>query len=115
MTSPRTILPASVALSSTIAAGARPQRRKISSSPAHRHSDLCDMRATHCRSFECGSVATSSLRSRVLPPTAARKFPKSTWQVPGAHSSSRYPSPPAAARASLGSRTNLCTVEYEPP
>ena len=64
VTSPRTILPASVALSNTIAAGTRPQRRKISSSPAHRHFDLCDMRATHCRSFKCGGVAGSGLRSR---------------------------------------------------
>ncbi len=110
MTSPRTILPASVALSSTIALGARPQRPNISASPAHRHSERWERMATHCRSLECGSVATSSLRSSSSPPTAARKFPKSTWQVPGAHSSSRKPSPAPASLASLQSRTKRLTV-----
>lgn len=75
---------------------------------------LCGMGVAHCRSFECGSVAISGLRLRVLSPTAARKFPKLTWLVPGVHSSSRYPSPPAVTRASLGSRTNLRAVEYGP-
>ena len=74
------------------------------------------MRATHCRSFECGGVATSSLGSRALPPAAARKFPKSTWQVPGAHSSLRHPpSPPAAAykRQSVVITTNLEFSRWE--
>ena len=88
-TVPRRRLPASVALSRTITLGARPQRPKTSPSPAHRRSDVSDLSATHCRSFECGSVRTRSFRSRASPATTARKLPKSTWQEPGAHSSSR--------------------------
>lgn len=40
VTSPRTIPPASVALSRTGAPGARPRREKTAASPARRHSDL---------------------------------------------------------------------------
>lgn len=41
-----------------------------------------NIRATRCRSFECGGVRTRSIRSRVSPATTARKLPKSTWQAP---------------------------------
>lgn len=75
VTSPRTIRPASVALSSTTSLGARPQRPKISARPAHMHSDLWDLVATHCRSLEWGSVATSSFSSSGSPATVARKLP----------------------------------------
>lgn len=89
VTSPRTIRPASVALSSTSSEGARPIRSKILRSPSHRHSERSENVAAQYLAFECGSVTTSSFMSRGRPASTQRKLPKSTCAVPGAHSSSR--------------------------
>lgn len=92
MTLPNAILPASVALSSTSRRGARPIRSKTALRPRQKTSALSHGRAAQKRALECGSVTTRSFRSTVRPATVARKFPKPTCAVPGAHSSSRYPS-----------------------
>ena len=107
--------PASVALSSTMSAGARPIHSNTARSPAHRHSDLSENIATQYLAFECGSVTTSSFMLLGSPASMHRKFPKSACAVPGAHSSSRYPSrgeDPACSR--LHRATYLQTDEYDP-
>lgn len=114
VTSPRTGRPASVASSGTTALGARPRRERTSARPARRHSGRWDLRATHCPSLEWGSVATRGLGSGASPATTALKLPKSAWQAPTGHSSSRQPSPAPAERASRQSPTKRRTVEWDP-
>ena len=75
MTTPRSLLPASVALSSTSVDGARPTCSKISRSPSHRHSARSAIPATQNLALEWGSVRTSSLSAMRLPASTASKFP----------------------------------------
>ena len=89
MTRPCTIRPASVALSSTSSAGARPIHSKMRRSPSQRHSERSENIAVQKRALEWGRVRTSSFMSRATPAISQRKLPKSTWAAPGAHSSSR--------------------------
>ena len=86
---PEAILPASVALSSTSVRGARPAHSNIIRSPAQKTSALSQASATQKRALGCGKVATSSFSAAGAPAITASKLPKSTWAVPGAHSSSR--------------------------
>ena len=72
---PRSMRPASVALSSTRTRGARPAHSKTRRRPQQRHSDLSSSIATQKRAFEWGSVTTRSLRVRGTPATTARNDP----------------------------------------
>ena len=75
------------------------------------HSALWHISAAQKRAFEWGSVTTRSLRSAGLPPISALKLPKSACAVPGAHPSSRKPSPAGTPCDLLHSATKRLTLE----
>lgn len=70
------------------------------------------MLATY-RMFEWGNVTTRQWSSTHSPAILARATPKSTCAVPGAHSSSQYPSE-GAWLACLHRLTYRWVVEYSP-
>lgn len=75
VTLPKSIHPASVALSSTTRRGTRPAISNISASPSQKHSAFSHIIAMQKRTFECGNVATRSFSSSLSPATVAVKVP----------------------------------------
>ncbi|MDP9859214.1 hypothetical protein J2S71_001932 [Olsenella profusa DSM 13989] len=117
-TSPHTLLPTSVALSSTARAGTPPTNARTPASPSRTHSAASPQKTCVRPTSGCGKLTARQWPRVSAPLTPESAWPKSTWHSPASQSSCRKPwaSLWSASRAISPRRllTYLCTVEYDP-